>query len=129
MAGEGACVPTVCCNGAPHRMQNTPPAAFSFPQLGQVIALFSIQSPAHTVAARQAERGHAMARPYARTHSQAAPIHASAPVAFHSPVRADSITASHTFCVCSALRKSGCVGLPDSTPCTKSASAFKNVCS
>ncbi len=55
--------------------------------------------------------------------------HSRTPVSTHRPSRADSSTASQTLCVCSALRKSGCAGWPDSIPRTKSARAFRKVCS
>lgn len=51
------------------------------------------------------------------------------PIFTHCRVFALSRTASHTFWVCNAFRKSGCVGLPLSIPAKKSASAFVNVCS
>jgi len=52
-----------------------------------------------------------------------------APVSTQRPARADSRTASHTFWVCKPLRKSGWAGVPLSMPATKSASAFRKVCS
>lgn len=53
----------------------------------------------------------------------------STPVSTHRPSRALCSTASHTFCVCRALRKSGCTFSPVSSPRTKSARALRNVCS
>lgn len=55
-----------------------------------------------------------------------APPHA---ICCHWPVLALASTASQTFCVCKAQRKSGCAGEPVSRPSRKSARALMKVCS